>query len=85
MAILKLEKALYGCVESEVLCYKDLRKTLEVDNYHVNLYDLCVFNKVYKGDQITVTFHVDYLLCTGVNTEALEELYGVLVQKYKKM
>ena len=54
--IVKLDKALHGCVESEVLWYKDLRATLEADGYIVNPYDLCVFKKIYEGKQITVIF-----------------------------
>ena len=37
---MKVDKALYGCVESAVLWYKKLRSTLEADGYEVNLYDL---------------------------------------------
>ena len=83
--IVKLDKALYGCVESAVLWYKDLRATLETDGFVVNPYDLCVFNKDYKGKQITVIFHVDDLLGACVFVQALEDLYGVLVKKYEKV
>ena len=34
--IVKLNKAIYGCVESAVLWYKDLRATLEADGYKVS-------------------------------------------------
>ena len=78
--IVKLDKALYGCVESAVLWYKDLRATLETDGFVVNPYDLCVFNKDYKGKQITVIFHVDDLLGACVFVQALEDLYGVVRQ-----
>ena len=47
--------------------------------------DLCVFNKVYKGEQVTVIFHVDDLLGACVLSEALEDLYEVLIKKYKKV
>ena len=60
--IVKLDKALYGCVESAVLSNKDLRATLEEDGHIVNHYDTCVFNEIYEGKQITVIFHVDNLL-----------------------
>ena len=83
--IVKLDKVLYGCVESAVLWYKDLKATLEADKYQVNPYDLCVFNKVYKGEQVTVIFHVDDLLGACVRSEALEDLYEVLIKKYKKV
>ena len=44
--IVKLDKALYGCAESAVLCNKNLWSTLEADGHEVNFYDLCVFNKI---------------------------------------
>ena len=83
--IVKLNKALYGCVESAVLWYKDLRATLEADGYKVNSYDLCVFNKDYKGTQITVIFHVDDLRGARVLTHTLEDLYDVIVRIYEKV
>ena len=83
--IVKLNKALYGCVESAVLWYKDLRATLEADGYKLNFYDLCVFNKDYKDKQITVIFHVDDLLGARVLTQALEDLYDVIVRIYEKV
>ena len=43
--IVKLDKALYGCVESAVLSDKDSRATLEADGFVVNPCDLCIFNK----------------------------------------
>ena len=79
--IVKLDKALYGCVKSAVLIYKDLKATLEAEEYRVNPYDY----KVYKGEQVTVIFHVDDLLGACVLSEALEDLYEVFIKKYKKV
>ena len=81
----KLDKALYGCVELAVLWYKDLKATLVTDEYRVNPYDLCVFNKVYEGEQVTVIFHVDELLGACILSEASEDLNEVLIKKYKKV
>ena len=83
--IFKLDKALYGCVESAMLSYKDLKTTLEADDYRVNPYDLCVFNEVYKREQVTVIFYIDDLLGACVLSEALEDLYELLIKKYKKV
>ena len=71
--IFKLDKALYGCVESAMLSYKDLKTTLEADDYRVNPYDLCVFNEVYKREQVTVIFYIDDLLGACVLSEAVED------------
>ena len=65
--------------------HKNLRSTLEADGYEVNPYDLCVFNKIYIGKQITVIFHVDDLLAACVFKKAQEKLYEVLIKKYEKI
>ena len=82
--IVKQDKALYGCVESAVIWYKDLKATLEADEYRVNPYDLCGFNKVYKGEQVTVIFYFDDLLGACVLSEALEDIYEVLIKSIRK-
>ena len=51
----------------------------------MNPYDICVFNKLYDGEQVTVIFHVDDLLGSSVLDEALEEPYNVLIKKYGKV
>ena len=68
-----------------MLWYKNLRSTLKADGYEINPYDLCVFNKIYEGKQITVIFHVDDLLATSVFKDGLEKLYAVLIKKYEKI
>eukprot|EP00981_Chlorochromonas_danica_P015948 scaffold14918_cov1560-Ochromonas_danica.AAC.1 len=55
----KLEKALYGCIESALLFYEHLSATLKEMGFAANPYDICVFNKVIKGKQCTLTIHVD--------------------------
>lgn len=71
--VVRLDKALYGCVEASNLWYNDLRTKLESDDLHANPYDPCVFNKVgTSGDQRTVEIHVDDLFVTSVNEPDIE-------------
>jgi Reverse transcriptase (RNA-dependent DNA polymerase) len=42
--VVKLDKALYGCVESAALWYEHLATTLKSLGYETNDYDTCVFN-----------------------------------------
>jgi Reverse transcriptase (RNA-dependent DNA polymerase) len=59
----KLQKALYGCVESSGLWYENLRATMLSLGYKRNEMDVCVFNKRNKkGVQCTVCVHVDDLM-----------------------
>ena len=69
--IVKLDKALYGCVQSAALWYYDLRKTLESNMLICNPYDTCVFNKTEDGVQTTVLFHVDDLMASSITDECL--------------
>ena len=54
-------KALYGMLQASLLFYKKLRKDLEGIGFIVNNYDPCVANRIIKGKQQTVTWHVDDL------------------------
>ena len=60
----KLEKALYGCIESARLWYDLIFSKLKGLGYVENPYDLCVFNKIVDGKQVTITLYVDDLLVT---------------------
>ena len=83
--IVKLEKAINGCVQSTALWYYNLKNTLEENTYIHNPYDVCVFNKRVEGIQTTVQFHVDDLMASCVKDEYLTQLYNVLVAKYGKV
>ena len=60
MKILVL-KAIYGMLQSALLFYLKLRTDLEGIQFKFNPYDACVANRIVKGTQQTVTFHVDDL------------------------
>jgi hypothetical protein len=44
--VVRLDKALYGCVEASLLWYNDLKSKLTADSFVENPYDRCVFNKI---------------------------------------
>ena len=63
--VVELDKALYGCVEADILWYTDLCATMRGDGFAPNPYDPCVYNKIgSSGSQITVVMHVDDLYIT---------------------
>jgi hypothetical protein len=55
----KLQKALYGCIRSALLFYEKLVGDLTSQGFELNPYDPCVVNKIIKGSQCTITWHVD--------------------------
>ena len=76
-------KAIYGMLEAALLWYKKFRKDLEKIGFKFNPYDPCVANRMIKGSQQTVLFHVDDLKSShklkSVNDEFekwLNKMYG---------
>jgi ribonuclease HI len=80
--LVKLTRALYGCVQSALLWFNKLKDTLERAGFVANAYDMCVFNKMHKGKQITVAFHVDDLLVTSESDDAISHLIADLESKF---
>ena len=81
--IVKLDKALYGCVESAALWYEHLANTLKSLGYETNEYDNCVFNRrSAEGVQCTVAIHVDDLLITCGDKEEITAVITSLREKY---
>jgi hypothetical protein len=56
-----LQNALYGCLRSALLFYKNLVKDLKRKSFKLNIYDPCVANKMARGKKFTMLWHVDDL------------------------
>ena len=60
--VVRIDRALYGCVEASLLWYNDLKSKFTADSFVENPYDRCMFNKIGKsGKQISIVLHVDDL------------------------
>ena len=82
----KLKRALYGCIESAKLWQQHLIQTLKDMQFAQNRYDPCVLNKYLPdGKQITIAFHVDDLLITSCNQQAINDLCNELKNKYAQV
>ena len=55
----RMNKALYGCVESALLWYETYAKVLTNMGFSINPYDKCVANKLVNGKQCTLVWYVD--------------------------
>ena len=75
--------AMYGTLKAAILFYKKLVKDLQGIGFECNPYDICVMNRMIKGVQQTVVFHVDDLKASCVNKEANDELIQFLKGKYE--
>ena len=58
---IKISKVIYGCLRLALLFYLKLRNDLDSSRFEVNSYDPCIANKVVKGTQFTICWHVDDL------------------------
>ena len=57
----RLVKAVYNTLLGAIIFYNSLSKHLTDHGFTQNEYDMCTFNKMVNGEQITVQFHVDNL------------------------
>ena len=57
MLYTRMNKALYGLLESALDFYKKLKKDLEAVGFKINPYDPCVANRIVRGKQQTVVWH----------------------------
>jgi hypothetical protein len=69
-------------LQSSLLYYKKFRKDLEEIEFVVNPYDPCVANRMVKGKQHTVTWHVDDLKSSHIDSKVNEEFLVWLQEKY---
>jgi hypothetical protein len=81
--IVRLKKALYGCVESANLWNELLTDVLTEIGFRPNRKDPCVFNKGFGANQVTVCFHVDDLLITSQSEENMEKVIDDILKKFK--
>ena len=81
--VVRLDKALYGCVESAALWYENLRDSLSELGYLANAHDICVFNKRNEyGVQCTVAVHVDDLMIMSTDEGMIEAFVTGLIKRY---
>jgi hypothetical protein len=81
--IVRLDRALYGCVESAALWADHIKGSLMYGGFTQNPHDICCYNKMYDNVQITVIIHVDDLLITCINQTYIDILTDLLISIYK--
>ena len=79
--IVKLEKALYGCIESAKLWYELLAETLVEYGLIRSNYDPCLFYDLSRN--IYVTIYVDDILIAAEKDEEVRRLLKYLEDKFK--
>ena len=81
--IVRLKRALYGCVQSAKAWYKKLRHDLEGIGYRVIQSDECVFIRKEKdGTTTRLVVHVDDILASAKDETALDIIMSELEQLF---
>jgi hypothetical protein len=83
--IVRLDKALYGCIESGKLWYENIRAYLESIGFAANPHDICIFNEGSGAEQITVCLYVDDLLITSSNSIKVDNFLIRLKDHYREL
>ena len=72
----------YGTLLGAIIFYNKLSKHLTDHGFVQNEYDMCTFNKMVNGEQITVQFHVDDLKVFHKEESVLEGFLGNLRSEF---
>jgi hypothetical protein len=78
----QLEKAVYGMMKSALLFYRKLVANLTSLGYAINPYDPCVESKLINGKQMTICWHVNYLLIGHVDSSVVTTFLEWLASRY---
>jgi hypothetical protein len=70
--VVRLDRALYGCVQSAKLWFEKLTNILKGMGFVPNEVDPCVMNVMRNGKQLTLAIYVDDILALSENAEDLE-------------
>jgi hypothetical protein len=79
----RLEKALYGCVESAKLWYEEIKSHLEGFGLRVGEADKCIFFDQRK--ELLVVLYVDDLFIAGADEDRVNSLFEHLEHKYGRI
>ena len=80
--VFKLDKALYGCIQSARLWYDTIKAALIKMGFKQNEQDECVFNRMTAGVQLTLALYVDDLLCACKDLQFIKKFEKELLDEY---
>lgn len=83
--LVRLDRALYGCIESAKLWFEHLSTTLIKEGFKQNPYEPCVLNKQFGSHQCTVLLYVDDILVSCEDENVLQKVFKILEDRYKQV
>jgi hypothetical protein len=75
----------YGTMVAALLYYKKLVKSLMKQGYKINPYNGCMANKVVKGKQVTICFHIDDCTISRESSAVIDDTIAWLQVEYKSI
>ena len=86
LIVVKLLKALYGCVESARLWYEEIANYIQLIGFEKSVNDQCLFYKLENDSTTThVIIYVDDLFITASKLEYIKYIENELIRKYKEI
>jgi len=77
--------AIYGTTVAGLLYYRKFSRSLEKRGFVMNPYDPCVWNKIIKGRQITICFHVDDCKISHASKKVADYTVVLLREEYESI
>jgi hypothetical protein len=75
--------AVYKTMVAALLYYKKFMKSLTKQGYKINLCNGCVANKVVRGKQVTICFHIDDCKISHKSSAVIDNMIAWLRTEYK--
>ena len=79
---MRINKALYGMIESALLWYKCYTTVLKDMDFIINPYDRCIANKTINGKQCTIGWYVDDNKLSHVDPEVVTDVLAQIEEKF---
>ena len=80
--IMKIERALYGLIESAKLWYEEFTGFLKSLGFLPNPFDPCVLDLDYKGETYTLVLYLDDCFVDCYNQKQLNHVKQIITEKY---
>ncbi len=85
MLLVECMNAIYGTMIAGLLYYRKFTESLKRKKLIKNPYDPYIWNKVIKGKQCTICFHVDNCKISNVILKVIDNMIVWLRQEYKSI
>jgi hypothetical protein len=83
--LVQCQNAIYGTMVASLLYYRKFCNSLTGYGFEFNPYDPCVANKIVKGSQMTITFHVDNCKLSHKLAKQMDKMIQWLREEYESI